>query len=1011
MKVPVTSRLNTADAPITSTNEQPTFAYKDSIAWNGTIRNAYITQGKGIVSTTGQEVTYNQYKVNDENKGVIFNYNNKSIYAPYEWVLSKKNKIENQAAGQKVCSAIYNDKLYAIYKNDTSVLLITSDRDGSNESSRQLDCTSAVLSSVYKLDLAPVLVTLKTEEVGNNLYSNHISVYSLDDLDTEKFSYDTSDYIPLGDANSATIIGGADSICYIAGFDDIDHNRSKIIVWYASAPTKPIVYKWFGCVGPSGVITGEPIPDPDVFKNVSRNTNGTYSWDMYGSSTSYISGQLIGGYTPPVTKKKAFDKIVIETWAPTESVRYNMSANDKTIDDDDIDPIRYYVSNYADNQGIYYDYGQGWLKTYVRKIKPADKMITDCYLYTYNAKKVSNLNYRKESLLYKGNNQTYPYAEGKLSQRIYPVGRNNKGSESMLGTLPCVIEIIPSDNTTNTQYLDLQLYGLATLSFSWMGTLITTGAGDDGYGKFTIQYSADGKTLQLCVDELNFEIKNSSSIDDFRIEKLADYMFLTNILDQKNLLVEDHDGNINLQRTAISYNMECILSIEDATLTPPTATQGNSNAVFYWAASYNDKVYNGVYENSNNTSCSYLFPAITLYLYILSTEQNKVAEAVDVNKGTFLNPLLKGLFSEYEGINVYYTLNYDTTVIGYKTTNKIKETDITKDRFDLYGKKTYEVSKKDTSYTITSFIYPIAVGSFVKGINYIQPTIMLSENYAVQLYMSDNQLFAFYLWGNRIFNGDHVFTIYGSNYYYDGQGIYFIGRGASYSSNQFVCYALGLQFLANSGSEAYFYSTFEKRIFIFTGSNTLQPADLMSEVGYVTDAMFSSHEQMLYMLTDDNRIVIRSSTDTCALDDVPSGSHLEGTTQGAAVCWNNGFFIYSPYKGTSFRPFKLETEFLGDDESLQKCSYVDIGLYKISDKPVKVKVNVQTLNGIEVASKPEEKTIGVNDWKGRMWRKRFTPSLATGNSFKVSIESEDEMAVAYINFAISKVGKGSGVRR
>lgn len=1004
MKIPLQSRLNTSDEPITSVSEHPQFQYKNSIMWNGTIRNAYTTQGSGFVSTTGHEVNIEQTE-----KGVAFKYGDKTLRDNYNWVLANKYKTSSQATGKRTSSVIYNNKLYTIYDADDVVSLIISNRDGSNPEQIDLDCSSAVLSSVYKVNKAPILWLVKTTEVGNNLFDNAVRGYSLEDLDTPLLSYDTDDYIPLGDCNSATVFMQSNGkVSYVLGCDDIDHNRSKVFVFNKST-TEPTIYKWFGCVGPSGIITGEPIPDPDTFKNIDRNSNGTYSWDMYGTTTNYIKGQLIGGYIPPVTSKEKFDKIVIESWNENESVRYNMSSNDAKLEDDDVDPVRYFVTNFADNQGIYYDYGQGWLKTYVRKVHRTDRVIEECYLYTYGAKRVNNLPYRKESLICKGNNQVYNYTEGNLNQRIYTVGRDNKGSNSMLGTIPCVIEIIPSDNTTNTQYLDMQLYGLATLSFSWMGTLITTGAGDSGYGNYTIV--VDDNQIHLCVDELNYTIKQSNDVSDFHVEKLADYMFLTNILDNKNLLVESHDGNLSLERTAVSYNMEAILSIEESTMSAPSATQSVSNTVFYWAAAFNDKVYNGVYTNNNTTSTSYLLPAVALYMYINPTELSNVTTAVLDNKGTFLNPLLKGLFSEYEGVNVYYTLNTTTTTLYYKTTNKVKEADITKDRYDLYGKKTFDVSKKDTSYTITSFIYPVAAGSFVTGINYIQPTMLLSENYAVQLYLSDNKLFAFYLWGNRVYNGDHVFTIYGSNYYYDGQGIYFLGRGSSYASNQFVCYALGLKFLANSGSEAYFYSPFEKRLFIFTGSNTMQPADLLSEVGLITDAMFSSHEQMLYMLTDDNRVIIRSSTDTCALDDVPDNSHLEGTDDGAAICWKNGFFIYSPYKGTSFRPFKLETEYLGDDENLQKCSYIDVLLYKLKDKPIKVTFKVHTLNGIEEKTETETEVIGVKDWKGRTYRKRFSPRLSTGNAFKISIESDDEIAVSFINFEMSTVGKGSGVRR
>lgn len=1004
--IPLQSRLCTNSEPITSVSDKPSFEHKNSIAWNQTIRNAYITTNDGYVTTTGTNIKVEQY-----DKGASLKYNDKTLYAKFNWLLSEKYKIPSLASGECIAKCVWEDKLYSLWDNTEVVSLIVSDKDGSNPKQTDLDCNSAIISSVYKLDQPPMLFTVKTTEVGSNLYDNHVAGFYINDLNTEVLSYDTNDYIPLGDANSATVFKGSNGrACFVLGCDDIDHNRSKTLIWYDNKKSNPLMLKWFGCVSPTGIITGEPIPDPDIFKNIERNANGTYSWDMYGTTTSYIAGQIIGGYTPPVENKEKFDKIIIDSWTNDQWVRYNMSANDTKLEDDDVDPKRYYVSNFADNQGIYYDYGQGWLKTYVRKCQISANNIIDCYIYTYGAKRVSNLPYRKESIMAKGTTAIWPFTAGQLSTRVYTVGGNNKSAYSILPTIPFTVEIIPSDNVNNIQNLDMQVYGLAPLSFSWKKSLLCAGAGDNGYGYFVLQYSEDEKSLWFSVSSLSLKVEQTSDIDKFKIEKLADYMFLTNILDEKNLLVEDHSGNLNLERTAIPYNMECILQIEDAKMTPPSVTQTVANNTFNWAAAFNDKVYNGVYTNNNTTSTSYLLPPVSLPMYINPSELSGIATAVLENKGCFVLPLLKGLFNEYEGVNVYYTITSQTSTLNYMTTNVIKETDVTKDRFDLYGKKTYEVSKRGTSYTLTTYIYPVAIGTFVENVNYIQPTVLLEENYAVQLYMTDNHLFAFYLYANRIFNGSNVFTIYGSNYYYDGQAIYFIGKGSNYSSNEFVCYALGLKFLANSGAEAFFYSDFEKRIFIFTGSNTMQPADLLSSVGLITDAMFSSKEQMLYLLTDDNRVVIRSTTDTCALDDVPDGSHLEGTDDGAAIVWDGGYFVYSPFKGTSYRPFSLETEYLGNDDALGKCSYADVLLYRISDKPINVTLYFHTLNGIEDKVETKKYSIGVNDWHGRTYRMRISPKNSTGNAFKVGIESKDEIAVSYIGFATDKIGTGAARR-
>ena len=288
MKIPLQSRLNTSDEPITSVSEHPQFQYKNSIMWNGTIRNAYTTQGSGFVSTTGHEVNIEQTE-----KGVAFKYGDKTLRDNYNWVLANKYKTSPQATGKRTSSVIYNNKLYTLYDADEVVSLIISNRDGSNPEQIDLDCSSAVLSSVYKVNKAPILWLVKTTEVGNNLFDNAVRGYSLEDLDTPLLSYDTDDYIPLGDCNSATVFMQSNGkVSYVLGCDDIDHNRSKVFVFNKNT-TEPTIYKWFGCVGPSGIITGEPIPDPDMFKNIDRNSNGTYSWDMYGTTTNYIKGQLI----------------------------------------------------------------------------------------------------------------------------------------------------------------------------------------------------------------------------------------------------------------------------------------------------------------------------------------------------------------------------------------------------------------------------------------------------------------------------------------------------------------------------------------------------------------------------------------------------------------------------------------------------------------------------------------------------------------------------------------------
>ena len=199
------------------------------------------------------------------------------------------------------------------------------------------------------------------------------------------FTWTSEDGVPLGDANSGTIFRDSESFKWIViGFDDDDKNRSRILYWNENNK-RVDEFKWFGIVDVKGVITGEPIPDPKVFTNITRQSNGTYRWDMTEKNVR-IKGSLICGYEFNNISNK-YENIVIDEWEQGESVRVNLSANDTlTQEEKDAkkpDPVRFFVSNYADSKGIYYDYGPGWVKTYVRKIKPDSKEIVDCYIYTY----------------------------------------------------------------------------------------------------------------------------------------------------------------------------------------------------------------------------------------------------------------------------------------------------------------------------------------------------------------------------------------------------------------------------------------------------------------------------------------------------------------------------------------------------------------------------------------------------------------------------------------------------
>lgn len=1052
ISIDLASRLCTSNVPIAQSFEQPSFEYKNNIFYNGLIQNAFVKEGDGVLLTSGKNL-----KVEADTKGakLVVPETGKTYSLPFKYLLTKHITVSEQLAGEMICHTIWDDKVYTIYDNNDVYSLVVTDENGNLISQTDLDCDSAIIGSVYRLEDEPLIFMLKREALGNELFANYIKGCRISNLEDVVVSYETSDYIPLGDVDSATVRIINARKTYFCGFEDTDKNRTKTLVWSEDNlkgdwNKKPKEYKWFGVVSVRGDITGEPIPDPDMINEPSRQKNGTYAWDLWDASKNqYYEWDLIGGYFVDETLGR-LQKIVIDTAqggaAGTDSkknavmVRTNISVNDSKLEEDELVPMRYFISNYADSKQVYFDYGPGWLKTYVRKsstITPTatsgDGKIYDCYMYTFGCKTDNFLNTgtlagrtRRESVMAKGTTKEWDYDYGKLNQRIYTAGDDNKGTSSLLATLPFTVEVVPSkyEGFDNTRTLDMQMFSLMSLSYSFNKTLITTASQDNSEHFTVMSKDLNDDHIILCVNKDIYIIDKyedySKAYESLIIDKVADFNYRTNILDEKNLITEDRNGNIEVVRSFYPYNMECILKLEDFKLIVPSKSETDSNNTWYWACGSNTQVTDtsGALKSSGN-SCSYLLPAISIPLFIDTSQLNKFSEETLEKRSSIIKPLLKGLYDQYENVDIYYTLATTSTNVGYKTTNTVKVNNNQTDSA-LYGGETYEVIKKDTYYTVIDqnavIIFPIGIGSVISGVNYITPTIDLLDNYACRLYTQNNKLFMCYNYANQIYYGSQIFTIYGGNYYYDGQGIYYIGSDNNYGSNQFVCYALGLKFLSNSGSEAYFYSDWEKRLFVFTGSNTMQPSDSLTNVGLVKDSIYSSKEQMLYMLTDHNELIMRSSTDTAGVVDIPEGSKLIGTDSGAGVVYDGDskFILFSPreQEGYDYLPYKLETEYLGLDGKNLKCHSIDFLIYNIDPKTtIRLTMKVHTLAGIEDTVEVQNFVITPKDWKGRTYRCRITPRVNTGNAFKAILESDNKVAVSYLGFNVDDLEKATAAPR
>lgn len=601
-----------------------------------------------------------------------------------------------------------------------------------------------------------------------------------------------------------------------------------------------------------------------------------------------------------------------------------------------------------------------------------------------------------------------------------------------------------------TDDIRLQRYNGLPVSISYNHCLIATPSDEIEHYTWTIQESA---YTNVVIDKEVFFIESIGvNLQNVHIEKVADYVFKTNLLVENNFIKENRDGTLDYVRGANPYCNECEINNDlVASLDIYMPNSGSSaNDAFLLGAGCNTNL------DDKSVSASYLLPAVNVPIYVDSSDIDKFNQEVINNRNPLIAPYIVNLFASEE-VDVYFTHNLASTDVTYKTTyirNDVAEstaqvtwtyminespvyiyTNSWKD-FSNYKTETFKDNLADNSWWLTAeiIIFPIAIGSSILGANYVTPTIELDSNYTAQLYNKNNVTFLVFNSAQQVYYGNQIFTIYTNSYYYDGQAIYYIGGTNQLTQNEFVCYALGMQFLCNSGTEAYFWSDWEKKLYVFTGSNTMQAADSFSKFDDLLDSVYSSKEQALYLLfsynnTDEddyyngyNRyLVCRTQKDSFMVpltvsDDVDIS--LNTTADGVALVYVRdnksvtGYYSFKPHSFDNIMPLHLETEWIGDDGTLTKYSYIDVMLYKITDEQ-KIDITVEIRNGDETKTETVTYELSTGMWKSKLYRMRVTPKDNIGTSFRVIIHSDDLAAVSYISAGLEPTSNipGAPMRR
>lgn len=704
-------------------------------------------------------------------------------------------------------------------------------------------------------------------------------------------------------------------------------------------------------------------------------------------------------------------------------------------------PYRYFITNRQSSRGVYWDYGPGWVKSYCRKIwfeslddgnsgwlkamterTPASIISyglegADNYSVYVRIEPLSPYTTVDDTVSY---DKSESYADAYRNIGQYPdltayKRRVHTFNPTILDTYPTWVDFVGADNMPNHAVLERipfnvsyfndmvldQYYNGNYMSTSRNGTLVF-GASVNTDKPSYITNNSIYSNGQLVIFQNNGDVK---------LEKIADYLYKSNCVNGDNFFI-DKKSYLESERSFRAYNGAEVLYLDELKgfSLPLDNENVDGNDTYYSASGYNVNIT----DNMNTRSSSYLLPAFQLPLAVKSEEIENFRFQLITNKKCLTKPLLCNFFTAGEQIDHYYTDAQTSTSVTYQESRQVSPSPDTPFQ-DRFGISVYDKNKEGMVWWINNEIqiFPLGIANIISGQNYLTSSVDFADNYFVRLYRRENSTFPFYNPNTEVYRSQTIFTIYGYNYSFDGQSIYYLGSGDDTSQSNFTCYAIGLRFLANSGTEAYFWSSFEKRIYLFTGSVTLQASDLLSREGNIIDSLFSSHEQALYILFDDGKLLVKTQNDMGIIENInmTENWHLESSDTGAILAGDNKYYKARLYQTdeTEWLPIDLETEYIGKNDSLYKVSAIELTLYH---NPCKGKLEYECVNDTLKKNETIPFTVSAKDYDDtELVKLRLTPKNNIGKAFRFEVSSEDYMRLANLNVVIDEVSENTNAAK
>ena len=930
--------------------------------------------------------------------------------------------------------------------------------------------TSSTKISVYNWDFTNAHNTTFNSPMGKDLYAvylNNTYYIGFDDTDVRKRGYFTFN----GSTFTFVTYGwGCIGLNGLVTGEPIPYsdNTKTSGEWSITSFSRPIISNWSNYTfldNGIGSIKNRPNITNTLPANVKRIVQ-TGNFDRFGAMdfTCYIF--MCAGFdlvnnvplilTPSLTGNssnsanntfRATNNYLVIKSNTTDTPQVDFTDQlgtipenwDGTISSGNPFPLVFSIFNRAESRGVYWDYGAGWVKCYYRQFGLSTGREDQSYEYLYQFYRTAIISFGLDSNLSTNairlewlspatvNSSVYYESKdddpAKYSRdyRWHSFNNNNKTEEDLFLAQFTWVDMIGADNMPNHSVLSAlpfnvsiipevrlyeQFYQLNYVSTSMQGTLLSSGSADKNEQS---QIYFDGTNYSIYTNGLICLVKPSGNI---KISKLADYIYKTNTLVGNNIILDSKES-ITAMRGFIPYNGEEIITWDSWNdfadiLLPIDNTNADGNSTYYTASGYNIDM-----NDLSKRATSYILPAATMPLAINSeVVQNYNFQFID-NKREISKPFVYGQFTyKDDAVDHYYNHSLNSTSIEYQLGKKVLSSPNGNSQI-YFGGRIYDANKDGTVWWTTStiYIFPLGISSKISGINYLTSSVELTDDYTVRLYRRFNATFPSYNPTTEVYKGQTIFTIYGYNYSFDGQSIYYLGSGEDTTQNNFACYALGMKFLANSGTEAYFYSSFEKRLYLFTGSVTLQAADSLAREGLIIDSLYSSNEQTLYLLTDTGNVLAKTQNDMCLITNIDSDKyHFEGTETGMILVSDNGYKKFRLWQTdeTEWLPLEYETEFLGKNDSLYKVNGVEITFFAGDGRSIKGNVYFECLyDKMPEKSKRPFEIESVYWKKSKLQKLTFRPDNNVVKAFRFGLDSPDYLHIAGININVDEVSQNT----